>query len=115
MWKDPKSLDSDKKKIFYSVIVLLFVWFIEVWKKFAFTWDLKIWFWILWSIINLMLYIAPLVAFFYILLAWYYLITSAWNEEKLKKARDIILYVFLWTLIFLATFSILIEINSIKL
>lgn len=114
-WKDPNSLEDDKKRLFYWFIVLLFVWFIALWRRFAFTWDLKIWYSILWTIINMMLYVAPVIAFFFILLAWYYMITSSWDKEKWTKAKNIILYVLLWTIIFLATFTILIEIDNIKL
>lgn len=111
-WKDQKVVSEAKLKILYSIVALVLVWFIEVWKGFAFGWDISVWLGIFSTIANLMLYITPLIALFFLTLAWYYYITSGWDKEKVKKAKDIIVYILLWTLIFLASYTILLELNT---
>jgi len=111
-WKDSKTVSEAKNKLLYSIVALILVWFIEVWKWFAFSWNITDWVGIFSTIGNLILFIAPLVGLFYLTLAWYYYITSGWDKEKVKKAKDIIIYIFLWTLIFLASYTILLEINT---
>lgn len=111
-WKDWKTVSDAKLKILYSIVALILVWFIEVWKWFAFSWDLSAGRWIFGTIGNLLLYIAPLIWLFYLTLAWYYYITSGWDKDKVKKAKDIIIYILLWTLIFLASYTILLELNT---
>ena len=111
-WKDQKVVSDAKLKVLYSVVALILVWFIEVWKGFAFGWDISVWLGIFSTIANLLLYIAPLIALFFLILAWYYYITSGWDKEKVKKAKDIIIYILLWTLIFLASYTILLELNT---
>jgi hypothetical protein len=111
-WKDQKTVSEAKLKILYSIVALILVWFIEVWKGFAFSWNISDWLGIFSTIANLLLYVAPLIALFYLTLAWYYYITSGWDKEKVKKAKDIIIYILLWTLIFLASYTILLELNT---
>ncbi len=111
-WKDAKIVSEAKTKILYSIIGLILVWFIEVWRWFAFSWDINAWVGIFATIANLLLFIAPLIGLFFLTLAWYYYITSGGDKEKVKKAKDIIIYIFLWTLIFLASYTILLEINT---
>lgn len=111
-WKDSKTVSEAKSKILYSIIGLILVWFIEVWRWFAFSWDINAWVGIFATIANLLLFIAPLIGLFFLTLAWYYYITSGGDKEKVKKAKDIIIYIFLWTLIFLASYTILLEINT---
>lgn len=111
-WKDSKTVNEAKLKILYSIVALVLVWFIEVWKEFAFGADFTVWYGIFRTIANLLLYIAPLIWLFFLTLAWYYYITSGWDKEKVKKSKDIIIYILLWTLIFLASYTILIELNT---
>ncbi len=111
-WKDQKVVSDAKLKILYSLVALILVWFIEAWKSFAFDWNITEWIGVFSKLANLLLYIAPLIALFYLTLAWYYYITSAWDKEKVKKSKDIIIYILLWTLIFLASYSILLELNT---
>lgn len=40
-----------------------------------------------------------IVAVFYILYSWFALLTSAWDEEKSKKTKSIIVYVILWIVV----------------
>lgn len=114
-WKDSKVVNEAKLKILYSIVALILVWFIEVWKDFAFSWTISTWVSIFSAIANLLLYITPLIALFFLTLAWYYYITSNWDKEKVKKAKDIIIYILLWTLIFLASYTIILELNTFKI
>lgn len=111
-WKDPKVVSETKMKILYSIVALIFLWFIEAWKNFAFNWKIADWVSIFKSLINLMLFLAAPIAMFFLSLAWYYYITSWGNEENVKKAKSIITYVLLWTLIFLASYTFLLELNT---
>ncbi len=111
-WKDSKVVWEAKLKILYSIIALVLVWFIEVWRWFAFSWNMKLWAGIFANIADLLLFIAPLIGLFFLTLAWYYYITSGGDKEKVKKAKDIIIYILLGTLIFLASYTILLEINT---
>ncbi|MDD3302805.1 MAG: hypothetical protein PHN31_04550 [Candidatus Gracilibacteria bacterium] len=111
--KDSKTVSEAKLKLLYAIIVLILVGFIEIWRGFAFTGDFQIGYSIFGSLANLIMYIAPLIGLFYISLAGYYYISG--NEEKIKKAKNIIIYVLLGTLILLASYSILLELETLVL
>ncbi|NDK07705.1 hypothetical protein EOM39_00490 [Candidatus Gracilibacteria bacterium] len=110
--KDSKTVNEAKLKILYSIVALVLVGFIEVWKEFAFGADFAVGYGIFRTIANLLLYIAPLIGLFFLTLAGYYYITSGGDKEKVKKSKDIIIYILLGTLIFLASYTILIELNT---
>lgn len=40
-----------------------------------------------------------LIAVIYLMYAWFIVLTAAWDEEKLKKTKSIILYVIIWIVI----------------
>lgn len=108
-WKDTKIVQESKMKLLYSIMALILVWFIEAWKNFAFGWQIASWISLFKTLANLILFLAAPIAIFYLSLAWYYYITSWWNDEKIKKAKNIITYVLLWGLIFLASYTFLLE------
>ncbi|MFA5917273.1 MAG: hypothetical protein WC850_03525 [Candidatus Gracilibacteria bacterium] len=110
--KDSKVVGEAKMKILYSIIALILVGFIEVWRGFAFSGNIQVGAGIFSTIANLLLFIAPLIGLFFLTLAGYYYITSGGDKEKVKKAKDIIIYILLGTLIFLASYTILLEINT---
>ena len=92
-WRDEKVTEA-KGKMLYSLFALIFVWFIEAWKQFAVKWDLQLISWETWIFGKMMdislLFAWPTVMVF-LTIAWYYYITSNWDEEKTKKAKSIVI------------------------
>ena len=111
-WKE-EVVSQTKTKILYSILALVFVWIIEAWKSFAFKLDV----WkvtnIFWELANLALFFAGPIAFFFLTLAAYYYITSAWDEEKIKKAKSIVINTILATLILLASYTFLLDLAEL--
>jgi hypothetical protein len=95
-WRDEKITEA-KGKILYSFFALIFVWFMEAWKQFAVKWDLTLlswedWkAWIFWKIIDIALLFAWPTVIVFLSIAGYYYITSNWDEEKAKKAKNIVI------------------------
>lgn len=106
-------MKKGKSKIIYSIIALIFVSIIEALKTFAFKWNTDIAFSIFKSLANLALYFSVPIWVFFLSLAWYYLITSNWDEEKMKKAKSIVVNVVLWTLILLAAYTFLLDLADL--
>lgn len=98
-WKDDV-VSKAKSKIIYSILWLFFLWILEAWKVVIYKWDLiKWWQEIFASLANLALFFAWPVAIFFLSLAWYYYITSGWSDDKIKKAKNIVINTLLATLI----------------
>lgn len=112
---DEKALDEAKNKILWSLAWLIFIWIMEVWRNFVFIWDFK-WAWkdMFTNLANLSLFFAWPVAVFFISMAWYYYITSWWNEEKVKKAKSIIINTFLAVLILLWMYTFLLDLKTLN-
>ena len=112
-WKDDVIKES-KSKIINSILWLIFLWILEAWRTVVFTWDIKWkWQWIFATLANLALYFAWPVAIFFLSLAWYYYITAAWNEDKIKKAKSIVINTVLATLILLWMYTFFDDLKSI--
>jgi hypothetical protein len=92
-WKDEKITEA-KWKMLYSFFALIFVWFIEAWKQFAVTWDMKLigWeTWIFWKMTDIALLFAGPTVMIFLTYAWYIYITSNGDEDKVKNAKSIII------------------------
>jgi len=111
-WREEKITEA-KNKVTYSILALVFVWVIEAWKNFAFSFEISQATNIFGNLADLALFFAAPVAFFFLTLAWYYFITSAWDEEKLKKAKSIVINTVLATLILLAAYTFLLDLASL--
>ena len=112
-WREDQVTEG-KNKIMWSVIWLIFVWFIEAWQKFAYSWNISDWTDIFKTIANLSLFLAWPIAIFFLTLAWYYYITSNWDEEKAKKWKTIVINTLLATAILLCSFIFLNDLITIK-
>ena len=67
------------------------------------------------NIINWLNWFIWLVTIILIIYAWFMVLTSVWDEEKLKKAKNIILYIAIWMFILVANYLILtFIINNVK-
>lgn len=107
-WRDEKITES-RSKIIYSIVALFFVWFIEVLKRVVYTAKVDQATWLFSSITNLMLYFAVPVIIFFLFLAAIYYITSNGDEEKVKKAKTIVINTFLATLLLMALYTFLLD------
>lgn len=105
-WREEQVTES-KNKILWSVVWLIFVWFIEAWQKFAYGWEISDWKDIFETIANLLLFLAAPIAIFFLTLAWYYYITANWDDDRVKKWKSIVINVLLWTVILLISYIFL--------
>lgn len=110
-WREEQVTEA-KNKIIWSVIWLIFVWFIEAWQKFAYKWEISAWKDIFETIANLALFLAWPIAIFFLTLAWYYYITSGWDEEKAKKWKSIVVNTVLATAILLVSYIFLYDLMN---
>ncbi len=108
-----EKMSEAKNKIVYSVLALIFVGMIEAWKRLAFGWNLEEGKNLFESLANLALFFAAPVAIFFLTLAGYYYITSNGDEERIKKAKSIIVNTIFATLILLASYTFLIDLASL--
>jgi len=97
----------------YWILSLIFAWMIDVWKYFIFDWSVKEWLDIFSKLANIALFFAWPIAIFFMTLAWYYYITANWEDEKVKKAKSIIINTILWVLIMLASYSFLLDLSNL--
>lgn len=111
-WREEKVKEA-KQKIIYSVIWLVFLWVIEMWKSFAFDWSIEKWKNLFADLANLSLFFAWPIAIIFITMAWYYYITANWDEEKIKKAKSILINTVLATLILLGSYTFLLDISTL--
>ena len=104
-WRDEKVKEA-KEKILYSLVWLVFVWFIEAWKQLAIQWDVSFGNDIFGNIVDIALVFAWPVAIIFLTLAGYYYITSNGDEERVKKSKSIIVNTLIGVilLIVMATF-----------
>jgi hypothetical protein len=112
-WREDQVKEA-RNKILWSVIWLIFVWFIEAWQTFVYTWIIDSWTEIFTSIVNIALLLAIPVALFFLTLAWYYFIVAAWDQEKTKKGKSIVINVFLAIVILLISYIFLIDLMSLS-
>ncbi len=115
-WRE-EVMKEHKNNIFYSILWLVFVWLIWTWKDIVFDWNELIeksrnFFTIM---ANFVLLFAWPIAIFFLILAWYYFITSSWDEDRIKKAKHMVINVVLWTLILLASYTFLIDLSNFKI
>ena len=108
-----EKITEAKNKILYTVLALFFVGIIEAWKHLAFGGNVRDGINIIESISQLALFFAGPVALFFLTLAGYYYITSGWDEERVKKAKSIVINTVLATLILLATYTFLLDLATL--
>ncbi len=111
-WREEKVTEW-KNKIIWAIVWLIFIWFIEAWQKFAYSWKINDWKDIFETIANLALFLAWPIAIFFLTLAWYYYITSAWDEERAKKWKNIIINTVLATAILLVSYVFLYDLMAL--
>lgn len=109
------AFDKSKWKIKWVVLALIFLWFIELWKSFLWSWSIdELSTNIFSQVANLALYISAPIALFFLTLAWYYYIFSNWDEGKTKKWKNIIINTSVWVIILLCLYVLLNDISLLK-
>jgi hypothetical protein len=115
-WRDDV-MKEHKNNIFYSLLWLVFVWLIWTWRDIIFDWaqieiKSKAFFN---HMVEFILIFAWPVAIFFLILAWYYFITASWDEDRIKKWKNIIINVILWFIILLMSYTFLLDLNNFKI
>ena len=110
-----EKIAEQKNKITWYIIGLVFIWFIESWKEVVFEWKVDDWANFFGTMSNLALFLAWPIAIFFLTLAWYYYITSNGDEERVKKAKAIVINMVIATLILLASYTFLLDLQSISI
>lgn len=105
-----------KNRILYGILWLIFLGFVKFWGGVVARWDFFGEFATIWNkLVWLALYFAaPVVIFFLVLWAYYY-ITSAGDEERTKKAKAIFVNTLIATLILLGAYSFLSDLAAFTL
>lgn len=107
------SMKKAKQKVMYTVIALIFVWIIEAWKRLAFGGEVKDGINLFQSVANLVLFFAVPIAVFFLTLAGYYYITANGDEERVKRAKNIVINTLLASLILLISWTFLSDLATI--
>lgn len=97
-WRE-ENISEAKNKIVWSIIWLIFIWFIEVFQALVYSWKMTDWEKLFETVEKLALFFAAPIWIIFVTIAWYYYITAAWDEEKVKKAKNIIINILIATVI----------------
>lgn len=108
-----EDITESKNKIIWSVIWLLLVGFIESWKYFVYKWDIDDGRNVFEALVNLVTFFAGPVAIAFITYAGYLFITANGEEDKISKAKNIIVNVLLATVILLAWYTFLLDLITL--
>lgn len=108
-----EDITESKNKIIWSIIWLLLVGFIESWKYFVYKWDIDDGSSLFEAMINLVTFFAGPVAIAFITYAGYLFITANGEEDKISKAKNIIINVLLATVILLAGYTFLLDLITL--
>lgn len=105
-WREEQITEA-KNKITWSLIWLVFVWFIEAWKRVVYSGNISDWADLFNTMENLVLFFAWPIAIVFLTLAWYYYITANGEEDRIKKAKSIVINTVIATVILLASHALL--------
>ena len=111
-WKE-EEVTKAKTYFFNAIIALFFAWIIDVWRYAVFHWSISEGINLFSKLANIALFFAWPVAVIFLTLAWYYYITSNWDEEKVKKSRSILINTIIWVLILLASYTFLLDLSNL--
>lgn len=110
--RDEKIAEA-RSKILYSMVWLFFVGFIAGIKRVVYLWENADGVDIFSAISNLVLLFAAPTAIVFLIIAAYNYITSNGDDEKVKKAKTIVINTFLATLLLLALYTFLLDLATI--
>ncbi|MCP4523591.1 MAG: hypothetical protein GY828_05240 [Candidatus Gracilibacteria bacterium] len=108
-----EDVSEGKNRILWSSITLLGVGMIDVWKRVVFKGDVPEATNFFETLANLVLFFAAPTAIVFLTYAAYVYITSNGEEEKIKKAKNIIINVLFATVILLASYTFLLDLITL--
>lgn len=111
-WNE-EDVTKSKTYFFYAIIALIFAWLIDVWKYVVFDWSISEGINLFSKLANIALFFAGPIAIIFLTLAWYYYITSNWDDEKVKKSKSILINTIIWVLILLASYTFLLDLANL--
>ena len=110
---EEEQIKSAKSRVIYSSLALMFLLFIDAWVRMVSSGNLAVSVpGVAGTIFRLALFFAAPVAIFFIIYGAYYYITSAGDEERVKKGKNILINTFVAALILIAAFSFLSDLAS---
>ena len=115
-WSDEEDRKNAIQKIVWSIVALIFVWFIELWQSIVISGNIsgtQSIGGIFGSLIDIALFWAAPTALLFLTLAGYYYITANDDEERMKKAKNIVLYTAIATVLLLSIFTFLIDLANL--
>jgi hypothetical protein len=112
--------DERRKKatnrIIYGIIGLIFMWFVELWGRLVAAGDFtKVIPNVSGTLFSLVMYFAAPISIFMIAWGAYYFITSAGDEERMKKGKSILINTGIALIILLSALSFITELTSFQL
>lgn len=109
---EEEQVKAAKSRVIYSSLALMFLLFVDIWVR-TFSWGTLASSvpGIAGTLFKLALFFAAPVAIFFIIYGAYYYITSAWDEERIKKWKSILVNTLIASLILIASFSFLSDIS----
>lgn len=113
-WREEQMTEA-KNKILWSIVWLIFIWFIEAWQSFIYNGRINDWANLFQTMEELALFFAGPVAIFFLTLAWYYYITSNGDEEKVNKAKSIVINTLIGTVVLLASHAFLKDLITLNI
>lgn len=111
-WEE-EVIKESKAKIMWSMASLVLVWFIESWKYLVFKGKIEDGTSFFETITNLLFFFAGPVAMVFLTIAAYTYITANGDDEKIKKAKNIVVNVVLATVILLASYTFLLDLITL--
>ena len=102
-----------RTKITWSIVWLVFIWFIEAWKSVIFSWNIADWKNLFETLANFALFFAWPIAIFFLTLAAYYYINSNSEDDRIKKAKNIVLNTVIATVVLLASYAFLLDLATL--
>ncbi len=110
---DEERVKSAKSRVIYSSLALIFLLFIDAWVRMVSSGNISAAIpGVAGTLFRIALFFAAPVAIFFIIYGAYYYITSAGDEERIKKGKNILINTFVAALILIAAFSFLTDLAS---
>lgn len=110
-WREERVTQA-KTRILWSIIWLVFIGFIDAWRNIVFYWDLDEWGDLFESMTDIALFFALPTAIAFLTMAAYYYITANGDEERIKKAKSIVINTLIATVLLLASYTFLLDISE---
>lgn len=111
--KDEETRSNVIRRITWSIAALIFVGFIEAWKSVTISWSIPELTGLFGNIINILLFWVVPIAMLFLTLAGYYYITSNGDEERVKKAKNIVVYTVIATILLLSVYTFLLDLANL--